>query len=216
LVVALVLGALSLTTASAYATSIPLTNGDFETGTLAGWTTVDTVNGNLGFAPLPNVASFNTTGSGASDAAHFEVGEDTFTGVQAGGGIYQSFFAGDGTLTLTADIAAFSTIGNLEGGVFSLLLDGTPLDTISLELINGNQTLRGILTGTTTVAAGTHTVEILVTRRFINLSGQTPFEYVDNVTVDEQASAVPEPTSLVLLGTGLIGAGVRRYRRRAH
>ncbi len=73
-----------------------LTNGDFQTGSLAPWTAFTTGNGTNG-AGFPNVVSFDTTGSGASLAAQFQVGEVTFTGAQEGGGIFQSLTLAGGT-----------------------------------------------------------------------------------------------------------------------
>src|SRR5271154_4151690 len=65
-----------------------ITKGNFDTGNLEGWTTFTTANGSVG-AGLPNVTPFNTTGSGISDAAHFNVGEVNFDFTQQGGGLFQ-------------------------------------------------------------------------------------------------------------------------------
>ena len=89
--------------AAAEASPITLTNADFSSG-LTGWTTFTTANGSLGPAPLPSTQSFDVDGDTvATSAAWFQVGQIVFTsGVQAGGGIFQSFTSGAGSLTATA------------------------------------------------------------------------------------------------------------------
>src|SRR5437588_11523833 len=52
-----------------------VTNGDFETGNLTGWTTFTTAGGTANAGSAPTVSSFDTTGSGASNAAQFNVGQ---------------------------------------------------------------------------------------------------------------------------------------------
>jgi hypothetical protein len=51
----------------------------------------------------------------------------------------------------------------------------------------------------------------LASLQFQSANGRT-FQ-IDNVNVSPAATPVPEPTSMLLLGTGLLGAGVRRWRQ---
>jgi hypothetical protein len=189
-----------------------VTNGDFATGDFTGWTLFTTPNGSLGpsGSGLPAVTSFNVTGSGAQNAATFNVGDVVFNSTQQGGGLTQTVTLPGGPISFSANIAVTAPLSfNFEGGVFNVLLDGMTEDTVDIGPIDSGAVIRNILSFTTTEGAGAHTLEILVTRPFIN-DDITPDQFITNIEI---AAAVREPASLTLLAAGLLGfAAVRRWR----
>ena len=194
-----------------------LTNGSFQSGTLAGWTVFTTPDGSLGRG-LPVVTLFNVTGRGPADAAEFNVGElNGITKYFAGGGLYQDFTTTGGTFDLSYDFAAEGgSVGNAVGGFFSLLLNGNPLTADGVGVIHPGQIVRGSLNTDLTLAAGTYQFEILITRPYGNDS-ITPFQYVTGASVSSGTEAealsgqlgtrAPEPATLFLFASGLLAVG---------
>jgi hypothetical protein len=195
-----------------------VTNGDFATGEFTGWTLFTTSNGSLGpsGSGLPAVTSFNVTGSGAQNAATFNVGERAFDGTQQGGGIKQTVNLSGGSISFSANVAALTGMfGNGEGGVFNVLLDGVTEDTLDIGFINPNAVVRDTLSFTTTESAGAHTLEILITRPGTN-DLDTPQQFITNISI-AGAAAVPAPEIgrglPVLLAVGGLWFGAKLLER---
>lgn len=183
-------------------------NGDFETGVLSPWTITPTANGQ---SPTQAITVFDVTGGGATKALQLQVGQVSFvSGQQAGVDVLQTFNLAAGTYTLGFDWAAQNTgtAGNAQGGVFSLNINGTLFGTVGAGSIAAGQTIRGTINQSFVWGGGTMTAGARVTRPF-TLPG-TLFQYVDNF---RPAAAVPEPMSMMALGTGL--ALLARRRRKA-
>ncbi len=205
----------SLLAGRAYAGSF-LSNGNFATGNLTDWSVFTTSNGTNG-PGLPAVASFDTTGTGDSNSAEFLVGHVSGQGDngEGGGGLLQSFNVPvAGFYTATAAIASYYGGDNADAGDFSILVDGTLLANDNIGTILFGQTLRDTLVGSIDLAPGSHTYEILITRDADAELGDSPNQYVTNLTL----SPVPEPGSIALLLAGglcLLACAWRRRRQAA-
>ncbi|PKB79283.1 MAG: hypothetical protein BZY88_14165 [SAR202 cluster bacterium Io17-Chloro-G9] len=176
-----------------------LTNGDFETGDINGWTQFTTEFGSLG-AGYPMVGPFDTNGDGtATNSAQFSVGQSSAyvktAGVSEnqGGGLYQTLDLAAGDYSLTADIAAGdegSNYGNGKAGLFELLLDGVVMDSEDLGPIGANATKHSMLVAMPGVSAGMHEIRIRITRPAGEATTLT--QYLDNITLVQTGSTDPQ------------------------
>ncbi len=191
-----------------------LNNGDFETGSLSGWT----ISGVQGGTQFAGVAAFNTTGTGASNAARFNVGHPSSAaiGAEPGGiALSQSFVVAiAGLHSVSVDVAALGGPRSLNasGGIFRLLVGGMLVDMIDFGDIYPNAVERASLGGIVDLAKGSSEFTVEILRPYTYSSG-TPYQFVDNaVVIGPDVAPVPLPASLPLLLVGL-GSMVALRRR---
>src|SRR4029077_12509076 len=150
-------------------------NGSFQTNDFTDWTIGTTSNGSWG-SGYPVVAAWPL---GGMNSAQGEVGEVNFDQTQQGGTLTQTFVSGGGVATESLLWAATDPFGgNLDGGEFTMLLNGVQIAQFDSGTINQGQTLHGTLSANVPLLPGTNTLEIVVSRRFITVQNSTPFQFV--------------------------------------
>ena len=204
-----------------------ITNGNFETGNLSGWSTAGSSGaaGNSFYAVANGgngPVSGHSTQFNLANGNYFAMSDQNGAGVEV---LTQGFTVASGTSSLTLSFDWFNASYATQSGTAldrsdqvmrADILTGSasPTDTgagvVTNLLLNQNPTGSGNTTWNTST---------------FDLSGLAPGDYqlrfgtdtccyyqelgVDNVTL----AAVPEPISMAMLGTGLAGVGLVRRKR---
>ena len=183
---------------AAFATSIDTTNSG---GTLAGSTAGLTLTGSL----LIAVNGLNGLGLVTGN----DLGSVSFsTGALMAGGSLQmgGTFAAGGSFTITGN----GTSGIPNGTIFSGTFSGPATWTL-VTLANGthNYTLTGAVTGTlgSTFHSSGVTVQLTIN------TGRGLFNGTTTISSGDTSISVPEPGTLGLLGTGLVGIAGAMHRK---
>ncbi len=163
-------------------------NGNFETGDLSGWTIVNTPNG-VGAPGGTFSYDIDATGPlSPSFAAGFMVGQVTFTvGDQEGIEITQSLSLSAGIqYVVDFDWAAqrVLAVGNAEGGVFSVIVNGAIVEGIAAGEVGGtnpNPKVGHFRVSYVPAASGPVDVGIRITRPYVPPGDLT--SYVDNIAI---------------------------------
>ena len=157
---------------------LPVVNGDFENGTLDGWTSFLTPNGMQ--MSDPSVVDFDMNGDEfISSVAQFRLG--TKDDEYGGGGIYQTIHLSEGVYTVSAEIGVSDTgsiVGVDKPGLFELLVDGVVADSHEFSLVTPSQTLVANLAIN---AENPYEIRLRITRMYSPSSKL--LQLVDNVAV---------------------------------
>lgn len=170
-----------------------LATADFESNRLTGWTVFTTPNGTFGGEGFPVFVQCDAAGAGhLSQCLQVKAGQIKFSSdqnPQQGGGLECQRELPSGRLHLSARVMVTYQSSrdkrNLAAGLFEWLVDGHVVGMQDLGPIDNGALTRYHLTADHAISAGSHTVQLRISRPFKSEMGQeAPMQLIDDLIID--------------------------------